>query len=98
MPLEFIDLNTPPIVAVNYDNRKAMGKEKWHKTKFEKLIKYILYICAYIYIYIYIYIININCVCHVQKCQYIYNIYNIYIYISYIYVYIYITKNKTFIS
>ena len=53
MPLEFIDLNTPPIVAVNYDNRKAMGKEKWHKTKFEKLLKYILYICVYIYIYIY---------------------------------------------
>ena len=39
MPLEFIDLNPPPIVAVNYDNRKAMGKEKWHKTKFEKSTK-----------------------------------------------------------
>ena len=36
MPLEFIYLNSPPVVAVNCDNRKAMGKEKWHKLKFEK--------------------------------------------------------------
>ena len=27
MPLEFIDLNSPPVVAVNCDNRKAMGKK-----------------------------------------------------------------------
>ena len=33
MPLEFIYLNSPP------DNRKAMGKEKWHKVKFEKSTK-----------------------------------------------------------
>ena len=39
MPLEFIYLNSPPVVAVNCDNRKAMGKEKWHKTKFEKSTK-----------------------------------------------------------
>ena len=39
MPLEFIYLNFPPVVAVNCDNRKAMGKEKWHKTKFEKSTK-----------------------------------------------------------
>ena len=36
MPLEFIYLNSPPVVAVNCDNRKAMGKEKWQKLKFEK--------------------------------------------------------------
>ena len=41
MPLEFIYLNSPPVVAVNCDNRKAMGKEKWHKTKFEKFTKLI---------------------------------------------------------
>ena len=28
MPLEFIDLYSPPVVAVNYDNRKVIGKEK----------------------------------------------------------------------
>ena len=39
MPLEFIYLNSLPIVAVNCDNRKAMGKEKSHKTKFEKSTK-----------------------------------------------------------
>ena len=39
MPLEFIYLNSPPVVAVNCDNRKAMGKEKWHKVKFEKSTK-----------------------------------------------------------
>ena len=39
MLLEFIYLNSPPVVAVNCDNRKAMGKEKWHKLKFEKSTK-----------------------------------------------------------
>ena len=39
MPLEFIYLNSPPVAAVNCDNRKAMGKEKWHKVKFEKSAK-----------------------------------------------------------
>ena len=39
MPLEFIYLNSPPVVAVNCDNRKAMGKEKWHKVKFKKSTK-----------------------------------------------------------
>ena len=39
MPLKFIYLNSPPVVAVNCDNRKAMGKEKWHKVKFEKSTK-----------------------------------------------------------
>ena len=39
MPLEFIYLNSPPVVAANCDNRKAMGKEKWHKVKFEKSTK-----------------------------------------------------------
>ena len=33
MPLEFINFNSPPVVAVNCDNRKAMGKEKWHKKR-----------------------------------------------------------------
>ena len=27
MPLEFIDLNSPPVVAVNCDNRKTMGRK-----------------------------------------------------------------------
>ena len=39
MPLEFIDLNSPPVVAVNCDNGKAMGKEKWHRTRFDKSTK-----------------------------------------------------------
>ena len=39
MTLEFVYLNSPPVVAVNCDNRKAMGKEKWHKVKFEKSTK-----------------------------------------------------------
>ena len=39
MPLEFNYLNSAPVVAVNCDNRKAMGKEKWHKIKFEKTTK-----------------------------------------------------------
>ena len=39
MLLEFIYLNSPPVVAVNCDNRKAKGKEKWHKAKFEKSTK-----------------------------------------------------------
>ena len=36
MPIKFIDLNFPPVVAVNCDNQKAMGKEKWHRMKSEK--------------------------------------------------------------
>ena len=39
MPLEFNDLNSPPVVAVNCDNGKAMGKEKWHRTRFDKSTK-----------------------------------------------------------
>ena len=39
MPLEFNYLNSPPVVAVNCDNRKAVRKEKWHKVKFEKTTK-----------------------------------------------------------
>ena len=39
MPLEFIDLNSLLVAAVNCDNRKATGKEKWHKKKFEKSTK-----------------------------------------------------------
>ena len=39
MLLEFTDLNSPPVVAVNCDNQKAMGKEKCHRKKFDKSIK-----------------------------------------------------------
>ena len=39
MPLEFIYLSSPPVVAVNCDNRKAMGKGKWHQAKFGKSTK-----------------------------------------------------------
>ena len=39
MPLEFLYFNSPTVVAVNCDNRKAIGKEKWHKVKFEKSTK-----------------------------------------------------------
>ena len=39
MPLEFTDLNSSPVVVVNCDNRKVMGKEKWHGTRFEKSAK-----------------------------------------------------------
>ena len=39
MPLEFIDLYSYHVVAVNCDTRKAMGKEKWHKKRFEKSTK-----------------------------------------------------------
>ena len=39
MLLEFIYLNSPPVFAVNCDNREAMGKVKWHKVKFEKSTK-----------------------------------------------------------
>ena len=39
MPLEFIDLNFPPVVAVNCENRKTVGKEKWHRTRREKSTK-----------------------------------------------------------
>ena len=31
MPLEFIYLNSPPVVAVNRDKRKAMGKKNGTK-------------------------------------------------------------------
>ena len=36
MLLEFIGLNSLPVVAVNCDNQKAMKKEKWHRTRLEK--------------------------------------------------------------
>ena len=39
MPIQFLYLNSPPVVAVNFDNRKTMGKEKWHKVNFEKSTK-----------------------------------------------------------
>ena len=39
MPLAFINLYSPPIVAVNCDNRKAMGKEKWHRMSLERSTK-----------------------------------------------------------
>ena len=39
MPLEFTYLDSPPVVAGNCDNRKDMGKEKWHEVKFEKSTK-----------------------------------------------------------
>ena len=39
MPLEFINLNYPPAVAVNCENLKAMGKEKWYRARVEKLRK-----------------------------------------------------------
>ena len=35
MSLEFIDLNSLPVIAVNCDNRKAMGK-KMVQNEFEK--------------------------------------------------------------
>ena len=33
---EFIDFNSSPVVVVNCDNRKNMGKEKWARTRIEK--------------------------------------------------------------
>ena len=39
MPLEFIDLNFPPVVAVNCENGKTAGKEKWQRTRREKSTK-----------------------------------------------------------
>ena len=39
MLLEFADLDSPNVVAVNCDNRKAMGKEKWRRTRFDKSTK-----------------------------------------------------------
>ena len=39
MSLEFIDLNTLPVVAVNCDNQKSIDKEQWHGTKLEKSAK-----------------------------------------------------------
>ena len=41
MPFEFIDFNSPPMVAVNCDNQKAMVKEQWHRKRYEKLTKMI---------------------------------------------------------
>ena len=37
MPLQFSNLNSPLVVAVNCDNKKAMGTEKWHRTRLEIL-------------------------------------------------------------
>ena len=39
MPLEFINLSSPPVAKVNCDNGKAMGKEKWPRTNLEKSTK-----------------------------------------------------------
>ena len=39
MPLEFIHMNSHPVVAVNCDNRKAVGNEQWHRTSFGKSTK-----------------------------------------------------------
>ena len=39
MPLELIDLNSRPVVAVNCDNRKAMDKKKWDRMRLEKSTK-----------------------------------------------------------
>ena len=39
MPLEFINLGSPPVVAVNCDNVKATGKEKCHRTSLERSVK-----------------------------------------------------------
>ena len=39
MPLKFINLNSPSVVAVNSDNGKAMGKEKWHRKSLERSTK-----------------------------------------------------------
>ena len=38
---EFTDLNSPPVAEVNCDNRKAMGKERWHRTRLQKSTKMI---------------------------------------------------------
>ena len=34
MLFEFIDLNYPPVDAVNCDNQNVMGKEKWYNISF----------------------------------------------------------------
>ena len=39
VPLEFTDLSSPPIVAVNCDNQNVMWKEKGHIMRFEKSTK-----------------------------------------------------------
>ena len=39
MSLEFIGWNSPPVVAVDLDNRKAIEKKKWHRKTFEKSTK-----------------------------------------------------------
>ena len=40
VPLDITDLNSPPAVAVNCDNRKAMAKEQWHRKRLEKSTKH----------------------------------------------------------
>ena len=39
MPIEVIDSNSPPVVAVYCDKRNVMTKEKWHRTRLEKATK-----------------------------------------------------------
>ena len=39
MSVEFIDLNSLPVDAVNCDNRESTRKEKWRKTRPEKSTK-----------------------------------------------------------
>ena len=39
MPLKFINLNSPPVVAVNSGNGRALGKEKWHRKSLERSTK-----------------------------------------------------------
>ena len=39
MPFEFINLNPSLFVAVNCDNRKAMRKEKVHRSRLERSTK-----------------------------------------------------------
>ena len=39
MSVEFIDLNSLPVGAVNCDNRESTRKEKWHKKRPEKSTK-----------------------------------------------------------
>ena len=39
MPLDIINLNSPPVVGINCDNGKAMGKEQLHRKSLEKSTK-----------------------------------------------------------
>ena len=39
MPLEFNNLNSLPVVAVNCDNGKAIRKEKWQRASLERSTK-----------------------------------------------------------